>query len=302
MTTGDAQHPGGDAMTQSPTMPPAAVSLQAPAAPAFRPSRFAAGWAVVLAAALLLGPAAGWLVALLLGEDGGPAATVLVGQSPIIGLLVGVGVGLLSIAAIGIGAWAVSVNVGLVAGGAVLAWAAARSGRVDDLAIASPNGPWQRLALEGIAWGLFVAGVCFVVWRVRPASRERLRRSSRESGRLVTSLIVGTAAAMAAAWLVAVEPAKGQTLAAAVAAGIACAVTARMVSVGVPRLVLLWIPVLLGAAMPLLAILLPGGDVLRLASLTPLDWIAGGLLGVPVGAAWTESVVERADPDERRTA
>ena len=38
------------------------------------------------------------------------------------------------------------------------------------------------------------------------------------------------------------------------------------------------------------------GNLFPLANISALDWIAGGLLGIPLGVAWAGSMIEKRHP------
>ena len=114
---------------------------------------------------------------------------------------------------------------------------------------------------------------------------------------------IGLAAGALAAWLVAVTPLKGQDVMAAVAAGAAAAAAARLADIRVP-LAPVAVPLAVLAVLgPVAGLVLSGsGDVVAasyqgalapIAQITPLDWIAGALLGIPLGAGWAGSMIEK---------
>ncbi|MEM9165452.1 MAG: hypothetical protein AAGB48_00320 [Planctomycetota bacterium] len=260
-------------------------------------SRFIRAWLCVFAAVFFIGPIAGMIAHQIRGPDGGTHATLLLSLSPLAGLAVAVVLGAIIVATILAARAAASVNVGLFCGGIVAAWAAARLGRVDLVILASPRSPGGTLALEGML-GLLVLGCISVM----------LKRISRGAPvpaltwRWLGATIAGICAGGAAVWLVAVEPSRGQVIAAAAAAGIVSAAVMRMVLLGSPTWMLLWPCALLSVLAPILSALVMDdpviavrdGELFRLGGLQTFDWLAGALLGVPVGAVWTESVALRA--------
>lgn len=262
--------------------------------------RFLRAWSIVALAVLVIGPLAGLCTASLSGIDGGPDATLLTSQSAAAGVLVAAGVTALTLAAGYAGARWASANVGLFAAGVVLAWAAARTGRVDIIIAVQRASPLPRFILEGLLVAL--VALCVV---------EVLRRASRDTqreppiGRTTWALAAGLVGAGLTAWFIAVEPLKGQVIAAACGAGIMGSAIARMVLMDIPPRTVLALPAILAIAGPLATTVMADdavaasidGSLFRLGYIAPLDWLAGAMIGIPIGMAWTESVVEQhADP------
>ncbi|MEO1584267.1 MAG: hypothetical protein AAFR96_06815 [Planctomycetota bacterium] len=257
--------------------------------------RLAIAWIPALASAVVLGPLAGALIARLTSTDGGPHATLLVNQTPIIGFACALGIGLLAAAGGWLGVRIRSPNVGLFSAGIVLAWAAARSGRVDEMVISSHASPFPRLMLEGLVIALVALLLVEVIRRCRrvappePALADTARATA-----------IGLVAATGAAWVIAADTHKGQTIAAAAAAGALGAAVARMMLVSIPPRTLVVIPAALAIAAPALAQVMSSdalesgfaGTITRLGRIAPLDWLAGGLIGIPLGLVWTDSIAE----------
>jgi len=93
--------------------------------------RLALQWVFAAVGVLAVGPAAGWLTSLHRGVDGSGEATMLVGSSALTGALGHAGA--LALAGVFgvISARAAGGRFGLFAAGVVLAWGAARAGRVE---------------------------------------------------------------------------------------------------------------------------------------------------------------------------
>ncbi len=270
-------------------------------------------WIPALTAAFVLGPVAGLLAAQLTDAAGGPHATLLVTQIPILGAACAAGVGLIAALAGLMGVRIGTPNVGLFSAGIVLCWAAARSGRVDEIIAVSRSSPFHRFVLEG----LLVALVALLLIE----TLRRFRRHTPDEPPLLLSaraLGVGIVGAAFTAWLFAADAAKGQTIAAAVAAGVMGAALSRMMLVSIPPRIIAVIPVALGILSPLFAMFITEdavrasfeGSLFRLGLITPLDWLAGGLIGIPIGLAWTDSIADtepadahaEPDPDENDDA
>ena len=277
-------------------------------------------WSVHLLALVALGPLAGLLVASLRAADGGPDATLLVCTTPAAGLLAGIGAlaiaGLIAI----VGARLVDARAGLFAAGIVLAWAAARSGRVDIILMhTQSSAPLVRLALEGVLVGagsVLIAIVAYAVGKpsaqtgdapdARPPLGAALAGSFRRAVAgpgLLVALPVAIVAGGAGAWLIAATPMKGQTIGAAVAAGVLAGAAGRVADQRSPAQMLCLAIAILAALGPLSAFVFQrganpvdaayAGSLFALARIAPLDWVAGGLIGVPIGVSWAGSMIDK---------
>jgi hypothetical protein len=114
----------------------------------------------------------------------------------------------------------------------------------------------------------------------------------------------GILAGGAGAFLVAASPLKGQAIGAAIIGAVCVGIAGRLVEVRAP-LPTLMVPVaVLSALGPLVGALLAGGGEAGLATvyrgaifpisqIVPMDWLAGGFVGVPLGVAWAASMVEK---------
>lgn len=249
---------------------------------------------------LVLGPIAGLLVGSLRGSDGGSQATLFVGQSPLQGALAGLGVFVL--AAIGgvIGGRAAGFNIALASAGLVLSWAAWLSGRIDEIVEISRVSPMQPLIAEGAFVALMLIALVATFRRMVPAEPEPETEVGPSA--IVVALIAGLGIAAAAAWLIAIEPLKGQTIGAAAVAGLVGAATARLVFLRLPGWTVIALPAALAILGPLATQAIAGDDFVRdvfgqslfhLGWIMPLDWAAGALIGIPIGLAWTDSVIEQ---------
>lgn len=258
--------------------------------------RFLRAWIVVALAVFLIGPLAGLMTASLHGTDGGPDATLLVSQRPALGIGVAAGIAVLALLTGYAGTRLASANVGLASAGVVLLWASARTGRVDTIIAIQRASPLPTFILEGLLVALLALVVVQVIRRADPNDR-----TEPALGRAAWALAAGLIGAGLTAWVVAVEPTKGQTIAAAIGAGIMGSAIARMVLLSIPPHLVLVLPAILAVAGPLATTVVADdvvtqsldGTLFRLGWIPPLDWLAGALIGIPVGMAWTESVVEQ---------
>jgi hypothetical protein len=276
-------------------------------------------WIIFLAALLAVGPAASWLLHPMRAIDGSSASTPLLCTDPAQGLLrallayaIALAMGLLACRIAGFRSALSSV-------GLVLVWIAWRTADTDRLIRAAGSGaPLKKLAIEGAIFGLaglLIAVLLALFGRVAESHEEhdlgtgslraRLLGSDRGPGSAPLVIIVALIAGAAAGWLVAATPMKGQAVFAAIFAGIAIAAAGRLADFRTP-LAILFVPLaVLAIVSPLIALYATKGSILAasyaqtiipLANITPLDWIAGGFLGIPLGAAWTSSMIEKRLP------
>lgn len=277
-------------------------------------------WTVVLLALFAAGPFAASIVSPLRLSDGSHAASLLTDGSTIQGLLAALAILAIASALGLISGRLIARDMGLTVAGLVLAWAAWRFSTVDRaLARTGDTSMPTILALEGLL--VCLAGTA-IACAIAATSRERKPIAgilgeftgeqplgeTLEPSRLAIAGVAGIAGAVAVVWLVANQATKGQCVMAAVLGGIACGAAAQL-SATVNRIRLgilapMLAMTLLAAAAPLIARAIEGsqliahataGTLFPLGKLGPLDWLAGALLGVPVGLAWANSMIEK-DP------
>jgi hypothetical protein len=280
-------------------------------------------WTFYLAALLLAGPLAGSLMARLFAPDGGHDATPLVSTQPALGLALALGVLLLALILGALAGRFCGVKPGLSTAGLVVAWAAWRTGTIDQMIrTAHSSAPLLRQAVEGAMFGVLGLGLVLVVSAAGARYREpheaslptesygfaaSLSRNLRALGASfkaprITALPIAVLAGGVVAGLVAATPLKGQAVFAATFGAIAAAAAGRLVEEEV-SFPFLYIPVVLLAIVgPLTGLMAGGGNIVRasyantlfpLANITAMDWLAGGLLGLPLGVAWAGSMVEK---------
>jgi hypothetical protein len=275
-----------------------------------------ARWAPGLLAVFLLGPLAGWMVGLLRGPDGGSDASLLVNTSPILGLLVMIGVFALAGGSALLATKLVGFRTATWAAGYTLAWAAYMATDVPNLVRTHQSGPFVRLAIEG----LFCGGLALVIFVALAAvahdrshrfgmaateSRQWLMAQMRERSSWVgagVALVVGGVVAH----VVNIEPMKGQAIFAAVIAGLAAGAAGSWVGSFVgptPREPMVAVGFcLLAFVGPVVGMVLHGGEAALTAAnngsmfgpsaMIGMDWAAGLFLGLPAGVALIESTVE----------
>jgi hypothetical protein len=116
-------------------------------------------------ALFVLGPIAGHLAGGLRAADGSGDATLLLGNTPVAGVVAG----LVTLAFAGLaGIFASRLNgcrSGMNAAGIVLAWAASQTATIDAiLRRAQSPAPLMTLAIEGLIFGLLAAPVAGLIW------------------------------------------------------------------------------------------------------------------------------------------
>lgn len=268
-------------------------------------------WSLFFAALLVVGPIAYALVGTLRAPDGGPGVTPILSTSPIIGLLRGVvAVGMCCGFGYLVCRW-VSPRWAYFCAGVAMIWAAAGTGTLVDVLRAAPSDRtlWM-LGLEGLVLGLPVVAFS---WYILPHSPHAPAPpgGSRLSHRDPQPVVVGTVAFVFAiaggavsAWLIGQNLLKGQTIAAAVVGGLVGAMAGHLAAPSAPPWAFIAGIVALAVAGPVVAGLVErsGQELLRATftarvlppvRLLPLDWLAGGLVGVPIGLAWAGAFVDK---------
>ena len=256
-------------------------------------------WTIYLLCLCIVGPAAGAMVGMLRAADGSHVASPLFCTTP----LLGIGVALTAMGlALVMGLLAgklVNVSAGYTAAGLVLAWAAWGSGEVHTMIRSSQSGgPLLAQAAEGAIFGILTIAIAFAIWKF---GTHEEHGPGQVKG-LSASLPVGIFAGALAAWLIAISPLKGQAVFGAIAAGVGVAAAARLMD---PKVALAPLAIAMAALAilgPLSGYAMAGGQAVHaaykgslfpLANITALDWIAGALLGLPLGAAWAGSMMEK---------
>lgn len=284
-------------------------------------------WTIYLLALFVIGPLAAAMTGSLRASDGSHAATPLFSTTPVLGLVYGVAVLLIALLTGIAAARLVNRASGFTAAGLVVAWAAWTTGDVDQMIRVSHSGsPLLSQSLEGAIFGVLALGMAAVLWIIgKPEQTDPNKRKDPEDA-LISALTQGPAkmfasifrgkggvavipvallAGAAAAWFIGVSPIKGQAVFAAITAGIVAAAAGRLVEfeVSLPTLV---VPVVVLAILgPLAGYAMAGGggekivaaayanSLFPVANVTALDWIAGALIGVPIGVGWAGSMLER---------
>ncbi len=271
-------------------------------------------WTIYLAAVLVVGPLAGAMTAWLRAPDGGTHATPLVSTSPVLGLAAGLGAVGVALAAGFIAVRHLGAKPAMSTAGLVLAWAAWRTGTIDQIVRQNDSaGVLWMLAAEGAIFGL--AGVLMplligLIERLDQDDDAPTSAAAAESVRgafnwksMGGPVVAGVIAGGIVAWAVAQTPLKGQAVAAAILGAVFASAAARLVDVRASLPTLAMPVAILAVLGPLSGIVMGAstnllvagrnGALFPLANILPLDWIAGGLLGIPLGVAWANSLIEK---------
>jgi len=272
-------------------------------------------YTIPLLALLAAGPLAYSLSSGLASPTGGADTSFLLSGSMAGGLTaMVVAVGLAAVFAAA-GAVLLGAKGGLICAGYVLGWAAWGTG---DLTMALRGTAdlsamtMVTLAVEGLLFAAACVALLILTAKLDRHHTAPLREVSARSfaKELVSTgamlpVLAATAAAIVVTALVAQSGLKGQTLFAALVAGIAASIAAH--SAGTtesPHPYAPFIGVALAAFVaPLIAIVYPGvgevpkgvvsGSLMGFARVSPADWAVALLIGVPVGLGWTGTLLPR---------
>jgi hypothetical protein len=266
-------------------------------------------WILLAITMFILGPIAGAAASWLRGVDGSHAVSLLASGTGVVGAMgVAIGFALAGVAGI-IASRLFGVRTGLFAAGLVLVWTAAKTGTVDGIARqAQEASVFRTLAIEGMIIGAATFALGFLIVRAAGGSEEapdepaaRFNERSKEAPRMIGAVAACAVAGAIAAIIVARSSLPAQAIFAAAAAGVAGAMVALLVHQNTR---IHWML----AALCGLAIVGPAsagfahadvihamykGSLTPLARITPLQWAAGLMLGVPVGLSWATSMIKK---------
>ena len=282
----------------------------------------------LLAAFAIVGPLSAFLLGSLRAADGDTATTPLSASNPARGALYLV-VCFVLVGAVGLfSGRLVTRGRGICMVGLALMWAASATANVRQLfGDADSASTLTPLLLESLLLIPLVLATTLLIEALSPVASDEQGipfgpslpppgfsgvRSSFVPGQFFASLAAAVVAAGLVGWLVAINSTKGQAIFAAFLGGIAagCASAAAARSTGRPAsLIPAAVALPLVAALTLLYLKFSSGGSLApqtraiaselpnqlfaLGRILPLDWVAGGLFGVPVGATWAAAMVER---------
>jgi len=260
-------------------------------------------WGLFIAATVIAGPTAYALMHGVAAVDGSHHITALASAAPITGLLRAIVCIVIAALMGGLASRFASLNTGLLCGGVVLAWAASACGTVDGVFRAvtttGASAAAISMAIEAAILGLLsAAAVYFIVICRPPVPAGHSTPAEAPPSRLdfAITVVIAAIAGLIAAWLVAQNMLKGQAIATGavttvIGAGAAALIVRRSSAVAV----MLGLTVI-AAAGPIVALIThtgtgstglvaraASGTLVHVARLTPLDWLAGGLIGLPVG-------------------
>ena len=255
-----------------------------------------------MAVLFLVGPLCAMLVTLVPASDGSPAAGATLSVAPTKALLATFAA--MAIAAVVgvVGGRLFSSRTGYFAAGLALAWTPWAIGRMDDLVrVPSTRAVLPALAVEGAIMGALGIAVGMVIWLgTRPGKK------AADGGADQTWSVVGPLVAIGvggvAAWAVSRSSDAGQALGAATLAALFGTLVGRVIDARSPDRVFLISMWVLAIASPLIAMAgshastierVYSGNLFPPALIMPLDWVAGALLGIPMGSAWASSMLEK---------
>lgn len=279
-------------------------------------------WVLLLVTVLVAGPGAASLIGDLRGTDGGLHTTPLTSATPAHGLAMGLA-GLAAALLVGvISARLMGVKSGLTMAGLVVAWMAYRTGQPDELLRRTQDtGILVRMAIEGAIVGVVGIVMALVVMKFghgadMPGSHVEKHATRGQTDNHKLGLLAGVAAGVVVGGVLAVvigfETLKLQALAAAIFAGVGAGVAAQLAGTAFAP-TMSGRRVVLGAflAMAVLASIGPvsafaasggstgvmktayNGSFFGLSGLVSLDWLAGALLGTPIGLGWAGSMIDK---------
>ena len=270
-------------------------------------------------AVLAIGPIAGAIAGDIRSPGGASGATALTSESPARGGLLLL-IALTMVGATGtLAAKLYGARQGLLCAGLVAAWVAWRQGTVESVLVnARSGGPMAALATEGLLVGAAAVTIAWLVFRVTrepPAVRSEASSPRMEcAGEAVSIAFAASLAAAGAiigAYLVGVEELKGQLVFAAFVGSVFAGAGARFVRpettlAGTSTIGAFAGIAVVGVAGPVWAMLMHGdgmvgaafaGAIPRVAGVGPTEWLAGALLGVPVGDAWAGAMFQPRHPE-----
>lgn len=272
-------------------------------------------WGLFFLSLLFVGPIAYFVMSGVFAADGSHHVTALVNAGLVGGLLRTILALFMAIAVGIVSARLVSLNLGIFNAGIVMAWIAASMGSVDQVLRSVQSGSAAyRVSIEGLLLGgVTVAGV-FLIARAfdsRPAPAPASTPAPPQDATpqtpgaiwadfgLVVSITV--ASGFLASWLVMQNMLKGQAIATGAAAAVISTVAAGLVVKKVNPVAIAAGLLALAVAGPIFGVIMHGssgtagvigsgivarataGTLVNLARLVPMDWLAGGLIGLPIG-------------------
>jgi hypothetical protein len=279
-------------------------------------------WTLYLFAALMLGPIVAQLLRGLNDSTGGHAVSLLSNTSPVSGVIAGV-ITLLVAGVLGVvGSRACGTACGMLMAGLVTGWPAWSLGRLWDFAyLPDPRPPMMLFAFENflvMVPACIISIACMKAGRIRREwdrgnlfATESVRGELPDMKLILASIGLATIASFLATMFVAVSPLKGQTIAGAVAGGMAAGLVSQQV-VAARRSLLTPLAPMIGMTLvavlsPVIASIIHGsqlataisaGKVIGIARPLSLEWVTGAFLGVSAGLSWTAGAVDHRASEE----
>jgi len=272
-------------------------------------------WTLFLVGLLALGPLAGWLTGRLRGSDGfSGVEPILATNGAAIGVASATGGMLLSLGFGALVARLTSTRWGYFCAGGILAWLAAGTGRIDEILRVNPDrSQFTLIAIEGVIFGAIAVGGALLIGLIgRQGQRldsvplghrearhdpegDELHMTLTRAGISVLACIV---CAVLVSYVAAVSTLKGQTIASALIASVLVGVVTGLLHKQAQGWVLVLGMSVVATLAPAAALLLEPSnasalllhansmELLAPARIMPLDWLAGAMLGLPIGAKW----------------
>lgn len=276
-------------------------------------------WVLILVCGLGLGPWALQFLSEIKDADGGHAATLLVGASPLLGVVKGLIVLLVAGGVGAMGAYFFSLGTGYTCAGLVLGWSAWGVSTLGAMAHDRPL-PMTTLAIEGA--GVTLAAGLIAAWAdLISRSRQPTERKAGAGGwRSLLAIDADGAAAPKAAWgalglgvitggatvwFFAGSSDHGQVFVSVMCGAIAAGAAGQLFASAFGATLSPVTPILSMGAVALLGPIIAGGvhgaglvhaiyagEVLPLARPLSLQWAGGAMLGAPIGIGWAGAMLD----------
>ena len=243
-------------------------------------------------------------VGALVGRDGMAAPGVLASGQPVVAFLTALVVGAIALAiSMGVGRLTNAV-VGLFVFGGALSVLSMRSGSLVD-AVVNDITP-LRLGIETLLWSAALLLAAMGMFRVAgPLKDIEFDPDDPYRGSPFSPMGLLAAAAglvtLLPVWLIARSELKGQALAAATIGALAAAILGRLLAKKTQPVLLFVIPCVAGGIGHVLIHFMYGtvelsdvpAGLTPLATVMPIDYAAGTLIGAAIGIGWTKSSPEK---------
>lgn len=272
------------------------------------------GWryAIVCLGMLLSGGACVLAIGFITSPRGAVGPTMLQAESPVAAMVAMVGCFAVATAIAMVVSRLISAGVGLFILGSGLGVVALRSATIEEIAFG--GGSLGLLAGETAIWAALILAATIAVFAVAgPEPQEGESRFGRLSGWRSRTALVHVASGLVVVpvvWLIARAPMQGQVLTAVLVGGMGVGLAARLLAPQAPPVLAYAAPCVFGAIAQLIGAVTTGNpldDALVSGSISawclprPIDYAAGSLMGVAMGAGWARSFLHE-DEDEPAAA